>query len=183
MFSQQNSGGGGGGRIAIHAYSSFEYSGDFSVYGGRSQHETGGAGTAYVLETSVATGNTVSRLYVDNRGHKPRTTYIEDMTSHSARTYVIHSSHFGINHFDFDHVTLSGAAHLAFTTDTGEEVSVAIRYLHGDTTGFLHVKENLPISINASDSPFPVSFRVYENAKLETPKGVNFSPWLFALVP
>lgn len=139
--------------------------------GGRSYIEEGGAGTAYVYTTDAQTGRSTSKLYVDNNGYKPLNTYINDPAADSARTYVVHKDEYGFSRYDFDEVRLTGSAHLAFVSQSADDVPINVQHLHGDKTGFLHITEGMPTLVNNSDSPFPSAFRIYPNSRLHTPEG------------
>jgi hypothetical protein len=55
-----STGGGAGGRVAVY-YTSSEYTGEFTAYGGQSSGDYGGAGTVYV-DTGSKT-----KIIVDNK--------------------------------------------------------------------------------------------------------------------
>lgn len=157
--------------MGITATESYSFEGSYDVSGGRSHSETGGSGTAYVYETNADTGETTSRLFVDNSGYRPLSTYITDKASDSARTYIVNTADMGISRYDFDHVTLTGAGHLAFTTSVVSGAEVHVNQFHGDQTGFVHVQSEVSVNINASDTPFPSAFKVYDQGQFSTPTG------------
>ena len=166
--SQSGGGGGGGGRIAIYANKIYNFRGTHTAYGGKSNTEYGGSGTIYVSSANE-TGSIFSHLYIDNNNNEPLATYIVNSLQDSGRTYIVHEAAHGINHYNFDHVTITGSGHLAYTGIPGLNAALNINQLHGDLTGFLHSSDDAPISVYESDSPFPVAFRVYEEDSVTLP--------------
>ncbi|CAH1775844.1 unnamed protein product, partial [Owenia fusiformis] len=168
-------GGGAGGRIAIFASESFTYTGSYRSIGGRSPSEYGGPGTVVVFATDPETEVTTSSLFVDNGGKQPVNDLIADSTQDSCRAYVVADNSFGVSTFDFDEVTITGSAHLAFRSNGGSTITVTFQMLHGDLTGLLHVLQGMPVEIVDGDSPMPASFFLYESAQLQLPAEVFLS--------
>ena len=165
---QDGGGGGGGGRVAVYTTNSNSFRGHLSSHGGGSNTEAGGPGTVYVSAPN-ATGTILTYLYIDNDNNEPLSAHVKDPLEDSARAYIVNEFGHGISRYDFDHVSLTGAGHLAFRDTSGRDAPVYIKELHGDRTGFLHSAHNQHISVEDSDSPFPAAFRVYTDNSLSLP--------------
>lgn len=163
-------GGGGGGRVAVHANQSYSYRGQFLTYGGKGRKESGGSGTTFVQSTTAA-GQLETTLSIDNSGNRPINTAITDVTKDSGKTYVTMGDTTA-SEVHFDHVNINGAGHLVLRNTTGGgAVPVRVGELHGDYSGMLHTSEDISIHVEDSDSPFPSSFVVYDNANITLPQG------------
>ena len=132
-----------------------------------SPNENGGAGTVYVNAISETS------LFIDNQGNRPENPYVIDPEHNSGKTYIVNHEDYDIDEYDFKHVTIVGAGHLIFLDLTDKRAPVNIDNLHGDRTGFLHSSDQ-QISIINSDSPFPSSFRMYENHYMALPESKFF---------
>ena len=116
-------------------------------------------------------GNMTTHLYVDNQGHVPVNTFIQDPKQDSCKAHIIDDDDLQLGGFDFDHVTLTGGAHLVAVDSSIDPSHINIGTLHGDLTGFLHVLKGPSMSVYDSNSPFPAGFRVYTDARLTLPEG------------
>ena len=186
------SGGGSGGRIAIHYSTRSKFEGTLTAYGGDSSHETGAAGTS-VFVNSI-TGET--NLTVTNRGRKPTSNRITDMTRLSidaARTWVplneavskqSYTSHvIGANSMDykieygFNVLTLGGSAHLAFEHSRLAYTSVFIAQqfigtYEGKSFGYIHAAARQLIVIVKSDFYVPTNLQIYQGGVVQLPAKV-----------
>lgn len=117
------------------------------------------------------TGKTETSLYIDNRGYQPKSTYITDKGTDTGKTYVVTTADDSTDPIRFDHVHINSAAHLVFQNTSDNVPTVTIGYLHGDKTGMLHVTKEQPITVEDNETPFPASFRIYENAEFNMPQG------------
>ena len=131
-------------------------------------NEAGGSGTAVFVAPS---GDTVTRkLFVDNNGNLPLHDHSESTEYDSGRTVIGHNVESGPSSYEFDEVTITGSGHLSFVSNDGEKIDVFVQSLVGDLTGLLHVKKDIELNVNTSQSPFPVSFAVYEGGVFNTPE-------------
>ena len=186
------SGGGSGGRIAIHYSTRSKFEGTLTAYGGDSSHEAGAAGTS-VFVNSV-TGET--NLTVTNRGRKPTSNRITDMTRLSidaARTWIplneavskqsYTSNVIGANSVDyrieygFNVLTLGGSAHLAFEHSRLAYTSVItaqqfIGTYEGKSFGYIHAAARQLIVIVKSDFYVPANLQIYQGGVVQLPEKV-----------
>ncbi|XP_033745591.1 uncharacterized protein LOC117331105 [Pecten maximus] len=166
-------GGAGGGRMAVLANDSYSFRGNYETFGGNSGKENGGSGTVYLRQPD-SSGGYQDTLRIDNDGSKPLNTFISNPDQDSGKTYVTMASTTNTELY-IHNVQIYGSAHLVFKNTTQDgSIPVQIGHLTGDKTGMLHSLADIPeIKVNDSDSPFPSSFAIYENAALVLPSEVH----------
>ena len=156
--------------MAVYANRSNTYRGEYRTNGGEGYVEDGGSGTTFIEAPNDA-GVIERSLYIDNQGAEPLSEIINDKTQDSSRTYIVTSEDDTSGDMIFDHVYMNGVGHLALLNTSETDVEITIRNLHGDNTGMLHTSVDQKIIVEDSDSPLPVSFRVYDQATIQLPQG------------
>lgn len=93
-----------------------------------------------------------------------------DKSVDSGKTYIVTTDDDSTDTVRFDHVHINNAGHLVFLNTSSNSPPVRIGYLHGDASGMLHVTKEQPITVEDNDTPFPASFRIYEDAEFNMPE-------------
>lgn len=117
--------------------------------------------TTGVIETSV---------YVDNNDITPDNAFIDDKSLDTCRTYIVTTATDTMSTLSFDHLHINGGGHVAFRNTSDNSPKVTIGYLHGDKSGILHVTKEQSVTVEDNETPFPTSFRIYEEAVFNMPQ-------------
>lgn len=114
-----------------------------------------------MIETSV---------YVDNNGITPDNGFIDDKSLDTCRTYIVTTATDTMSTLSFDHLHINGGGHIAFRNTSDNSPKITIGYLHGDKSGMLHVTKEQSVTVEDNETPFPTSFRIYEEAEFNMPQ-------------
>ncbi|KAH3816402.1 hypothetical protein DPMN_117918 [Dreissena polymorpha] len=165
-------GGGAGGRISVQCTNIAKFNITMHAYGGVSNSETGGAGTAY-LDSKFNNGTLAyQKMTIDNNGHAyPRSSnYAEgnlrsllngeygDISYAGGVTWLFHEA----LQYRFKELDVRGNAHVAILSDTDNEViDVRVDFLWGDRSGVLHAGKNQTFGLTEVDTYLPVNLASY----------------------